>query len=189
MSNRVSKAVLLCEDQGHERLVIAFLKQCGVHSPGRILIRRVASRLRAGGNVGWVMDEFPKELRAFRQRQTRAETLLIVVIDADDVSIDDRRRELNDRATRAGLAACFPDEIALIVPKRHVETWIQALLGEQVTEESNCKSGKPPSDQSIHSAARRLHEWSLPNARPGSNCVVLLSAALPTWRMICSRLK
>jgi hypothetical protein len=180
---------MLCEDQAHERLVIAFLKQCGVISPGRLLTRRVASRLRAGGNIGWVFDEFAKELRAFRQRQTKAETLLIVVVDADDASIDDRRRELNDRAIRAGLAPVSPDEIALLIPKRHIETWIQALLGTMVSECGNYKSNRQLSDQSIHSAARRLYEWSRPNASPGPTCVESLSIALPIWRMICSRLK
>src|SRR5947209_5988516 len=110
MSNRVSQAVLLCEDQEHERLVIAFVKQCGIRKPYDSIVPKVASKLRAGGNVGWVLDEFPKELRSIRNRQKKAESLLIVVIDADNSTVDERRGELNERAQRAGLDPIRPDD-------------------------------------------------------------------------------
>jgi hypothetical protein len=164
MSSRVSKAVLLCEDQQHQRLAIAFLKQCGIKNPGRILTSKVASQLKEGGNVGWVMDEFPRERRAFRQRQVKAETLLIVMIDADKGSVEDRRKELNERAERAGLKPIGPDEsVALLVPKRHIETWIRALLDDTVTEEDDCKTKAPATKEELRQAAQRLHEWSRPN--------------------------
>jgi hypothetical protein len=190
MSSRVSKAVLLCEDQEHERLVIAFLKQCGIRSPGRVLRLRVASKLRAGGNIGWVLDEFPNELRVFRSRQTKAESLLIVVIDADNASVENRRRELNERAERAGLEPIQKDEaIALLVPKRHIETWIRALLGDTVKEDDICKTNKSLTKEEVRQAAQRLYEWSRPNAAPGLTCVLSLSTSLPAWRMIESRLR
>lgn len=191
MSSRVSKAVLLCEDQQHQRLVIAFLKQCGIKNPGRILTSKIASQLREGGNVGWVMDEFPRELRAFRQRQqAKAETLLIVMIDADNGSVEERRRELNERAERAGLKPIGPKEsVALLVPKRHIETWIRALLDDTVTEDDDCKTKTPTTKEGLRQAAQRLHEWSRANAVPGPNCVPSLAAALPAWRMIGSRLQ
>jgi hypothetical protein len=189
MSSRVSKAVLLCEDQEHERLVIAFLKQCGVRSPGRILRSRVASKLKAGGNVGWVLDEFANELRTFRNRQKKAESLLIVVIDADNASVEDRRRELNERAQRAGIDTIGPDEIAVLIPNRHIETWIRALLGDVVSEHDDCKTNKAPTKEELRKAAARLFEWSRPHAAIGSSCVPSLSMALPTWQMIGSRLR
>lgn len=189
MSSRVSQAVLVCEDQEHQRLVLAFLKQCGVRSPSRILTSKVASQLMEGGNVGWVMDEFPNELRAFRKRQqTKAETLLIVMVDADKGSVEDRLKEFKEHAEQAGQVPVGSKEsVALLVPKRHVETWIRALLNETVTEDDDCKTRMHASKEELRQAAQRLYEWSRPNAVPGPSCVPSLSAALPIWQMIKSR--
>jgi hypothetical protein len=124
----------------------------------------------------------------FRDRQKKAESLLIVLIDADDDSVEERRRQLNERAQRAGLQTVGSDEIALLIPKRHIETWIRALLGFNVTEEENCKTNKPPTKDQIRQAAERLFEWSRRNAGVGTSCVPSLSVALPTWQMLGSRL-
>jgi hypothetical protein len=135
------------------------------------------------------MDEFPKELRAFRKRQkTTAETLLIVMVDADEDSVEDRRGELNKHAERAGEKPVGPKEsVAVLVAKRHVETWIRALLDHTVTEDDDCKTKTPATKGELRRAAQRLHEWSRPNAVPGRSCVPSLSVALPTWWMIGSR--
>jgi hypothetical protein len=187
MNSRVSKAVLLCEDQRHESFLIAYLKQCGVRSPGRVLTARVASKLRQGGNVGWVLDEFPKELRAIRKRHARS--LLIVMVDADDGAVADRRRQLNERAQKADLEPLDnEDPVALLVPKRHVETWIRALLGERVNEEQDCKANKPPAKSELRQASDCLYQWVRLNAVPGPTCIPSLEAAFATLRMIESRL-
>ncbi len=190
MSSRVSKAVLLCEDQAHVRLTTAFLKKCGIEGLDRILRPRVASRLRAGGNIGWVLDEFPGELRASRNRQKKAETLLIVMIDADHASVADRRRELNECAKKAGLEPIGADEsVAILIPKRHIETWIRALLGHNVTEEEICKTNAAATKEEVRQAAEQLFAWSRPNAEPGPSCVPSLVEALPTWHRLGSRFR
>lgn len=190
MSDRVSKAVLLCEDQEHERLVFAFLKRCGIRSPGRLVLPRIASELRSGGNVGWVLEEFPKELRAFRNRQSKAKSLLIVVVDADNQSVTDRRNQLNDRAQQADLESAKASEsVAILVPKRHVETWIRFLLGEYVTEVDDCKANQQLSKDQFRQAADRLYELSRANAVVEPDCLSSLVESLPVWRMIGDCLK
>ncbi len=190
MSDRVSKAVLLCEDPEHQRLMLAFLKKCGVPNPGRMLRPIVASKMREGGNVGWVIERFPDQFRAVRQRQrSRANSLLIVMIDADECSVEERKRELNRRAEEAGLDPIKPDDpLALIIPKRHIETWIRSLLGDSVTEDVDCKTNKTISKEQLRIAADQLYEWSRPNAIAGPNCVPSLTRALADWRRIGSLL-
>jgi hypothetical protein len=136
-----------------------------------------------GGNVGWVLNEFPKELQGCRRRQARS--LLIVVTDADDVTVDTRRRQLLDRLKLEECQEFGQDEpAALLIPKRHVETWMRALLGESVTEQQDCKPHKAPTKEEVREAAHTLYAWSRPHATIGSTCVPSLEMALPQWRKI-----
>lgn len=99
--------------------------------------------MQYGGNVGWVLARFPSELHACRQRHKKANTLLIVIVDADRLTVDERRRELMERVTLDGYEAIGTSEpVVVLIPKRHVETWIRVLLGEAVTEEDDCKKSK-----------------------------------------------
>jgi hypothetical protein len=181
VSDRVSQFILLCEDATQERLARAYLKRCGHTSQLRAI---VASRTH-GGNVGWVLDRFPAELYACRQRNKRAKTLLIVIIDADHFSVDDRRRELSNRLTSTGHEALGADDpVAVLIPKRNIETWVCVLLGANVTEEEDCKSRASPKKESILNAAATLYAWSRQNASVAHHCVPSLKLALPEWRKI-----
>lgn len=183
MSDRVSRMVLLCEDDLQERLTKAYLKRCGLSSLPPEVVSRVASREQQGGNYAWVLAQFPKELHACRQR--RAKTLLIVLIDADDLSVEERRRQLLEKVRSAGLDQFGPDEPAvLLIPKRHIETWVRALQSETVTEDGNYKTWEKATKEILRSAADTLYDWARPNATPGPSCVPSLKEALPLWRRI-----
>jgi len=185
MTERVSQTILLCEDELHERLTKAYFKKCGLPYQSPQLKTLVASRQQRGGNDSWVLNEFPRQLHACRQRQKKAKTLLIVLIDADHYSVEDRRRQLTGRLTAAGFEPYGEKEpLVLLIPKRHIETWIRALLGEQVTEEQDCKTWKEPTRDDIRRAADALFAWSRANATPGPTCLESLHAALPEWRRI-----
>jgi hypothetical protein len=184
VSSRASRIILLCEDEAHQRLAVAYMNRCGIHR--RDVIDVVASRQKQGGNVGWVLDEFSRQLQACRQRhKAKANTLLVVVVDADTYTVDERRREFNDRLKQARQDELRADDpVALLVPRRHVETWIRSLLGRSVTEDEDCKGSSKPSKEDIRQAADTLHEWARENATPGATCVPSLSAAFPEWRKI-----
>jgi uncharacterized protein YdiU (UPF0061 family) len=185
MSKRVSQTILLCEDEAHERFIKAFMKRCGLRTDPPYVKSLVASRMQHGGNDHWILNAFPVQLHACRQRQKKAETLLIVALDADDHTLEERRRQLLDRVTAAGYDAFAANERAiLLIPKRSVETWIRALRGEQVTEDQDCKAWTKATKEEIRSAAQTLYEWSRLNANPGPTCVPSLTAALPEWRKI-----
>lgn len=102
MSSRASQIVLLCEDDVQQRLATAYMKRCGIRTE-RVVVERVARRQTHGGNVGWVLDQFARELKACRQRhKAKANTRLIVFLDADALEVNERRRRLDERLTRAG---------------------------------------------------------------------------------------
>jgi hypothetical protein len=141
--------------------------------------------MEQGGNVAWVLREFPKQVHACRQRQKRANTRLIVLVDADNFTVDERRRQLDERLRQAGhegLSATDP--VVLLIPRWHVETWICSLLGNSVTEDEDCKDWDKPSREQIRQAAHTAYEWARENARPGPTCVPSLHIALPNWRKI-----
>ena len=186
MTDRVSMTIVLCEDEAHERLARAYLKRCNYRTAPPYLKTIVASRMQHGGNCHWVLNEFPRQLHACRQRQrARASTLLIVMLDADGFSVVDRRQQLMAKVESDGLGHYRADEpAALLIPKRHVETWIRSLCGEAVSEEENCKSGKALEKVDFQHAAHTLFEWSRASATPGPTCVPSLIAAFADWKKI-----
>lgn len=183
MSDGVSQFVLLCEDEAQERLVREYLKRGGFKKLERLVRPFVASRMQHGGNDTWVLNEFPRQLHACRKRQ--AKSLLIIVLDADNHSVEQRRHELSERAKTAGIAPVSAnDPAAFLIPKRHIETWLRALLGEKVTEEEDCKPWKKPDRDIFRNAANTLFSWTRENATAGPTCVPSLQTALPEWRRI-----
>jgi acyl transferase domain-containing protein len=182
----VSQTILLCEDSLHERLAKAYMKQRGLETQEPYVKAIVASQMQHGGNVDWVLHEFPKQVHACRQRNKKSKTLLIVLVDADQFTVNERRRQLNERLKQAGyeeLDASDPS-ITVLIPRRHVETWVRALLAESVTEEEDCKDWNKPTKDGIRQAASTAHQWARPNATPGPTCVPSLAFAFPELRKI-----
>lgn len=179
MSDRVSETILLCEDDPQEQMVRRYLDRCGLRTQPPSLITKNASRVVHGGNVAWVLREFPKELEACRRRhRTHANTLLIVVVDADDNTVAERRAHLNERTQIDGA-----DPIVVLIPKRHIETWIRAALGEAVNENDDYKRPEP-TKADIRTAANQIHGWVRGNPTPGATCVDSLHVSLAEWRKI-----
>lgn len=179
MSSRVSGIILLCEDDPQEQLVRAYTKKCGLNTDRPYFTPCNASRAVHGGNVGWVIQEFPRQLHACRQRQARAKTLLIVVADADDFTVEQRREHFIGAAVNIQTG----DPLVLLIPRRHIETWIHNALGHTVDESSSYKHPEPAKIE-IRAAAQRIYEWSRQSPQTGSSCVESLLIALPEWRKI-----
>jgi hypothetical protein len=179
MTDRVSETILLCEDDPQEQLVRNYLKECGLPTEPPRLIVKNASRAIHGGGVHWVIKNFPTELKACRERHaTHAKTRLIVVVDADDFTVAERRSHLV-----ADPPVTANDPLVVLIPKRHVETWIWAALNEAVNEANRYK--KPDlKRRHIREAAKVIYGWARCNPAPGATCVPSLQTALPEWRKI-----
>lgn len=82
-----SELILIIEDERQEMLFRRYLRRRGME-PHQIRIERSPS---GGGSAEhWVRTRFAKEVSAYRNRNARATTALIVVIDADTHTVLDR---------------------------------------------------------------------------------------------------
>jgi hypothetical protein len=133
MSSRRVKLVLLCEDNQHEAFTRRFLKGMGWNT--REI--RVEKSPSAGGSAEcWVRINFTKELGIYRARKTKAASALVTMLDADKKTVQGRIMELESECQANHLEFRTNDEaVAVIVPKRNIETWIHYLKGNRVNEE------------------------------------------------------
>jgi hypothetical protein len=106
------------------------------------------------------------------------------MIDADREPTEKRVTRLAESLRAAGRSTRTPHEpIAVLIPKRHVETWIRALLGNSVDEATDYTSPKPTANQ-LKSAAESLHQWARPGTAAGRTSPFSLTASFPDWRKI-----
>ncbi len=148
MSIRRVKIVLLCEDSQHEAFIRRFLKGMGWNTRE---LRVEKSPSGGGSGEQWVREKFTNELGVYRQRRTRAASALIAIIDADLRTVNDRIKEFENECKDNTTPFRTQDEnVAILVPKRNIETWIHYLHGNQVNEvnsypkldrERGCKPG------------------------------------------------
>lgn len=179
MSDRVSETILLCEDDPQEQLVRYYLKECRLDTREPLFRSRNASREVAGGNVHWVLREFAKELKVCRKRhKSHAKTLLIVVVDADDFTVEERRRHLS-----ADPPISEADPLVVLIPRRHIETWIHAAAGVDVDETTDYKT-RGLTKSHVRAAARIIRGWAQGSPPPGATCPQSLLASLTEWRRI-----
>lgn len=118
------RVILLCEDSRQENLI----RPVCVSRFGEVVRVRKPPAAR-GAASGWVVGQYPSEVRALRSRG--AERVgLVVVVDGDNQGVKKRKRELAAALERAGLDPVGSKErIATCVPTWSIETWLLALAG------------------------------------------------------------
>lgn len=132
MSKRRVMMVLLCEDAQHEAFARRFLKGMGWNTRQ---MRVEKSPTGKDSAEQWVRCRFPVELHAYRKRSSQATTVLVTIIDGDLAGYDRRITEPQRECQVQNVSFRTHDEhVAIIVPCRNIETWIQYLQGEKVNE-------------------------------------------------------
>lgn len=144
--SKASKIIVLCEDNAHAMFVRRFLKKWGVANRKYTVLDYPNGE---GSGKKFVKETLPKEVKALRSRN--ASTILLVVLDADEFSVDQVKYELDEIVVpHRG----DEEQIAYIIPKWHIETWIAYLHGEDVDEEERqaykTKYGKMAELKSVH---------------------------------------
>jgi len=131
-----TQILLLSEDQQTDMFVMKFLKESGFKG-----IRSRFSPKGKGSGEQWVREQYPNELIESRKQGTA----LVVVTDADKTTVKQRIDSL-DNTCVDGIDRRKPNEpVAMIIPKRNIETWFAYLRGESVNEENEYpKYGKKP---------------------------------------------
>jgi hypothetical protein len=186
--------VILAEDQRQARLVRAYLRarHPGLHQ--KTIHDAPMANGRASG-AQWVANHYETEVLAHLIRraklpdQRRSEKWLIVVIDADAGSVQDRLNELRRRITESKderVRKCNVEEvnIARLIPKWSVETWLLNLNGEPVDEEIRYKLQNRAWDESIPSAGAELHEWTRSGQDPPDRCTPSLKLGIGELRRL-----
>ena len=108
-----------------------------------------------------------------RRRQAKAQTALIVVIDADTATVEYRLGQLEESVRHGETKFVDPDteQIARLVPRRNLETWVLCLTGESVDEEADYKGTRNDWDPLIPPAAETLNKWTRPNVDLPTRCI------------------
>jgi hypothetical protein len=124
-----AKMVVVCEDAQQRVFLYRLLKAFGLHRRFRAEVAQAGQ----GAADQWVRETYPDEVAAYRQSTMAVG--LVTVIDADENSVRFRYQQLNEELDASDLEHRKRDEqICLLVPKRNIETWIYALVGEEVNE-------------------------------------------------------
>jgi hypothetical protein len=135
----------------------------------------------SGSGEQWVRERFPIEVTAYRRRNTHVETKLIAVTDADNLELQQRLARLDQKLHEAEVDLIQEDEqVARLVPRRNVETWILCLIGYEVDEETDYK--RPRNDWT--DLAHTLYVWTRPNAHIPELCVPSLRHGVAELRRL-----
>ncbi len=168
MSQRRVQIVILCEDRQQEVFARYFLKKRGF--TGRFRANICPEGSQSGEQ--YVRTHYPEEVKAYRQNRNRVAIGLVVLIDADTGTLQERLNQLasvlgeNDQKKRE------PNEaIAIFVPKRNIETWIHYLQGETVNEEdayARFNNNEALCKTAAEDLADRCYSQNLPEDAPRS---------------------
>jgi hypothetical protein len=121
----------------------------------------------------------------------KPEKWLIVVTDADKGTVKSRLNELQSRISeskddRVRKCRVEGENIARLIPKWSVETWILNLNGEAVDEDTPYKSRNRSWSDLIRPAAVQLHSWVNSKADPPEpSCVSLKHGIGELRRLSC----
>lgn len=125
--SKASQIVILCEDRAHELFAKRFLTK--VWKVKHRAIRVLPYPNGIGSGKKYVKDTLSREVEALRRR--RASTILVVLQDADEFTVDRIKSGLDSelRSPRGD-----DEPIVYIIPRWHIQTWLAYLDGRNVDE-------------------------------------------------------
>jgi hypothetical protein len=172
--SKPSLVIVLVEDQRQRQLIYRYLKHAGIRQDQ---MRLQISPSGRGSAEQWVRNSFVVQVRKCRTRQAR--TGMLVMLDADSNSVDERLRALDEALVAGGQRPIDQnrDMIARLIPKRNVETWILVLSQKAsaalLDEHSDYKRKRTEEEWTslVPVAAATLSEWTSPSAALPDNLI------------------
>jgi hypothetical protein len=125
MSRKVT-AVVLCEDKQSRTVLYRYLK----HERGfeRVRVLPLPAAQAEGCGLQYVRENYATEVAA--QRDKSVTEVLVVHIDADNYTVENRHRELANELRKKEMVPRGQDEpIALVIPRWEMETWLHHYRG------------------------------------------------------------
>ena len=177
---RPSRVAVLAEDRRQQQLIRRYLRLIGLEQHAlRFLLPS------AGSGEQWVREQFPTEIHAYRRRSASVETKLIVVIDADNLTVQARLAQLDQKLREKDIDPIrTAEQVARIIPKRNIETWILWLNAVEVDEETDFKRSRNDWAELIRSAGEVLYTLSRPNAAVTESCISSLRHGIGELRRL-----
>ncbi|MBU0719636.1 MAG: hypothetical protein KJ749_15435 [Planctomycetes bacterium] len=129
MPNKPAEIIVRCEDLQQHVFIYRCLVKNGIHP------RTIQIRHNPGGDAKrFVLDQYPVQVKALR-RTPHVSKAVISMMDADDCTVEERKREHDNALNESGQDhRVKADKIAILVPRRNIETWVHHLLGKMVNE-------------------------------------------------------
>lgn len=182
--SKPSLVIVLLEDGRQKMLMYRYLSKCG-YKGYKVRIEQAPSG--QGSAESWIRRRFVKETCSYRNRQARAGTALIVVIDADAHTVQDRVNQLDDALRKSGNEVINQGEkVARLVPKRNIETWILCLNGHEVREETDYKGTRNDWNELVPLASENLYQWARMQRNIPNTCVDSLRIGVQELRPLLS---
>jgi len=167
--SRPSQVIVVAEDNHQQMLLYRYLIKRGLQ---RHQITIKVSPSGKGSAESWVRRRYVVEVRAYRNRQARASSALIVVVDADRNTLHQRLAQLNHELSgENGSPVSEEEQVARLVPKRNIETWILSLNRHAVDEETDYKRTRDDWEDLIPPAANTLAQWTRQQPEPTNNVI------------------
>lgn len=185
MSNP-AQVTILAEDRRQARFVRAYLRKKQPDLPQRN-IKDAPMASGFGSGAQRVIDRYAIEIKAYCIRQARK--WLIIVIDADKNTVQERLNELRRRLEQSDDLRlrnfhAESEQIARLVPKWSIETWILNLNGEVVDENVPYKRQHRPWDDLIRPASIELCNWTGAKGDPPARCTPSLTHGVQEFRRL-----
>jgi hypothetical protein len=134
------EVTILCEDIDQERFIREYLICCGLDD------RKIKDFDNPKGktiknNNALIVKHYPKLIKSYRSRNYR-NIAVVVMIDADEDSLEERIRCLNialdETAGNLNKDPRLPNEkVAIFVPARNIETWFHYINSHMSGQECN----------------------------------------------------
>jgi len=122
MTKRKVRVTILCEDIQQQVFARYFLIGRGFH-PRKIRLLPLPEG--KGSGEKYVRENYPAQVKSYRSKPTDESVCLVVLIDADRMTVTDRLHQLDTALEEDSQPRRQEDErIAIFVPKRNIETWI-----------------------------------------------------------------
>jgi hypothetical protein len=109
----------------------------------------------------------------------------LIIIDADNSTLPERLAQLGRKLQDAGIEPIRDaEQVARLIPRRTIETWILCLNLIEVEEETDYKRTGNDWSELIPLAAEALYAWSRPNSHVPDNCIPSLQHGLSELRRL-----
>lgn len=172
--SRPDLVVVLLEDKRQEGFIRKYFSARGFVAKQ---IRVLPTPVGKSKDVNFVLQRYAAEVNA--HRNVYGSSGLVVVIDADHLSVAERKSQLTARLQGQSYASRGDEEaIAIVVPARNIETWVWHLQDNAVDEATDYKATQVGSGSDAPGEVkRRFADYIITGQEPLPGCPSALQDA------------